>query len=496
MTSRKDRALPLVFLVIAIAACRSPAPAGPPTSAVATRSPIATSTVRPLATADLSRFPLYWFAPLPPMPTGPGRTFTGSDDFMDLFSPEAEWQATSAGLDVFKLYGEWVAYHASDAQLARAVAEIRRRGLALAVEAGPLDATVDCGQGVESFAGLDEGRRIAQRILDAGGTLDFIALDEPYFFAHVYDGPNACHWPVGKIAADVAAFIDVMRGYFPGVIVGDTEPLAGAAGAAAYQDWLETYRAVNGSDPAFLQMDIDWSRPRWPEEVLAIETFGEGFGVPIGIIYNGNPQDPDDEAWVSIAGERVKRYELETGGTPEHVLFQSWNDKPDHALPESEPFSFTGFVRTYLSDRASLGFATTGVNANLALHKSTRVSSVWEGYGGSGAVDGDPGTLWNSGGGPPQWIEIDLGEAFDVAEIGMLTSQSPAGGTTHRVYGKGPGTGGAFELLGEVSGQTDDSQSLQIVGQPYWPGIQVIRVETVNSPSWVAWREIEVYRAQ
>lgn len=164
MTSRRARALPLVFLVIAIAACRSPAPAGPPTSAVATRSPIATSTVRPLATADLSRFPLYWFAPLPPMPTGPGRTFTGSDDFMDLFSPEAEWQATSAGLDVFKLYGEWVAYHASDAQLARAVAEIRRRGLALAVEAGPLDATVDCGQGVESFAGLDEGRRIAQRI--------------------------------------------------------------------------------------------------------------------------------------------------------------------------------------------------------------------------------------------------------------------------------------------------------------------------------------------
>jgi hypothetical protein len=171
------------------------------------------------------------------------------------------------------------------------------------------------------------------------------------------------------------------------------------------------------------------------------------------------------------------------------------NDKPDHALPESEPFSFTGFVRTYLSDRASLSFATTGVNANLALDMSTRVSSVWEGYGGSGAVHGDPGTLWNSGGGPPQWIEIDLGEAFDVAEIRMLTSQSPAGGTMHRVYGKGAGTGGAFELLAKVSGQTDDSQSLQIVGQPTWPGIQVIRVETVNSPSWVAWREIQVYQA-
>jgi hypothetical protein len=77
----------------------------------------------------------------------------------------------------------------------------------------------------------------------------------------------------------------------------------------------------------------------------------------------------------------------------------------------------------------------------------------------------------------------------------MLTSQSPAGGTMHRVYGKGPGTGGAFELLSKVSGQTDDSQSLQIVGQRTWPGLQVMRVEMVNSPSWVGWREIQVYQA-
>jgi hypothetical protein len=483
------------FLVCAAAACQTAASPTARPDATASKVPLASSTAPPQPTADLAGLPLYWFAPLPPMPTGPGRMFTGSNDFMDLFSPEAEWQATSAGLHVFKLYGEWVAYHASDAQLARAVAEIRRRGLALAIEAGPLDATAECGQGVESFAGVEEGRHLAQRILDAGGTLDFIALDEPYFFAHVYDGPNACHWPVEKIAADVAAYIGVMRGYFPDVRVGDTEPLAGAAGAAAYQDWLDSYREVNGSDPAFLHMDIDWSRPGWPEEVLAIDSFGERFGVPIGIIYNGNPQDPDDEAWVSIAGERVKRYELDAGGTPEHVLFQSWNDKPDRALPESEPTTFTGFVLTYLTDRAALGFATTGENANLALHKPTDVSSVWEGYAGFGAVDGDPGTLWNAGGGPPQWIEIDLGEPIDVTEIRLLTSQSPAGQTVHRVYGKGPATDGVFALLAELNGPTDDSQSLVVAASPTWIGIQVLRVETVVSPSWVAWREIEVHRA-
>lgn len=114
---------------------------------------------------------LTWFAPLPPMPTDAGRPFTGSDDFMDLFSPDAPWGEAASGLQVFKLYGEWVAYHATPDQLRTAVEAIRNRGLALAVEAGPLDPPPECGNGIEGYAGTDEGALIANRILDAGGQI-------------------------------------------------------------------------------------------------------------------------------------------------------------------------------------------------------------------------------------------------------------------------------------------------------------------------------------
>jgi hypothetical protein len=37
------------------------------------------------------------------MPTGPGREFTGSDDFLNLFDPGFPWSAAATHVHVFKL---------------------------------------------------------------------------------------------------------------------------------------------------------------------------------------------------------------------------------------------------------------------------------------------------------------------------------------------------------------------------------------------------------
>lgn len=489
------------LLVFALA-CGAPAPTtappapSPTSTASASPSPEPTQAPTEAPLPDLSPRPLAWFAPLPPMPTGPGRMFTGSDDFLDLFAPDAPWSATRGHLHVFKLYGEWVAYHASDAELRTAVEAIRRMGLALAVEAGPLDPPPECGQGIEGFAGTDEGRLIANRVLNAGGRIDLIALDEPLFFGSIEDGPNHCRWDPAKVAAEVGEYIEVVRGYFPEIVVGDTEPLAGASTVKDYTAWLETFRQVNGYDLAFLHMDIDWGRPTWPAEVRQIEVFGRGFGVPVGIIYNGNFNDPSDEAWLSIAGERVRRYEDQAGGRPEHVVFQSWHDKPDRALPESDPYTFTGFLRAYFEERDSLGIRREGAGANLAYQKTARVSSAFGGQIGAYAVDGDVATAWNSGGFPLQWIQVDLGRSYDIAEIRMTVEQSPPGPTIHVVYGQGEGTGGAFDQLHIFSGTTASFDVLVFTPPEPARGIRTVRIETTTTPSWVGWREIEIIAAE
>jgi len=463
-----------------------------------TSTPIATSTptsIPPTAThtaiprpIDLTNRPLYWFAPLPPQIDA----YNGSDDFMDLFLSDAPWEQTANYIQVFKLYGGWAARDSTDAQLRQAIQAIRQRGLALAVELGPLNPTDECGLFIEGFAG-EEGVETVRRIKAAGGDLNLIAFDEPYYYGHFYDGEQACNWTAEKIAQDIDSFIQRVRLEFPDLIIGDIEPLTGAADAQAYNDWLDTFRAVNGYDLAFLHLDIDWSDTRWPQKVKVIEEYGQQTGVPIGVIYTGNFQDETDEAWLSIAGERVKRYELESAGNLDHVIFQSWNDKPDRALPESEPFTFTGFIKTYFEDKSALGFQLQS-NTNVALKRSVRVSRLIEGYGGESAVDGDPGTSWSSGDDAPQWIEIDLGEAYDIRQVRLLPSQYPAGATVHRLRGRGPGTGGTFIDLYVFEGETEDSKWLAHTPPEPWSGIQVIRIESAASPSWIAWREIEILR--
>ncbi|HUG95819.1 MAG TPA: discoidin domain-containing protein [Pleomorphomonadaceae bacterium] len=475
----------LVLLAVVLAACAEPPTTSPSPSGTPSWSPPpASASPTPVATPpDLSARPLIWFAPLPPL-----FSFTGSEDFIDLFETDADWQLAASRIGVFKLYGGWVVNEATDQELRTVVHEIARRGMVLAVEMGPLDPSATCGSGVESFAGIDEGLRISRRIQQAGGTIQIIAMDEPYYYAHLYSGPNACHWPLDRVATAVVGFRDAMRAEWPGIILGDIEPMPAPVSPDGLAAWLDAYEAAGGEPLPFLHMDMDWARSNWPALGVAVENAGSSRGVPIGIIYNGGAAT-SDALWLAMAGRRVIAYEADAGGRPDHVIFQSWMDKPDHVLPESDPATFTSLVNRYFDDRASLGelAADTG---NLALEKPATASSAYGDATADRTVDGDADTLWNAGGFAPAWIEIDLGSAQPVAAIRLLVQQTPSGTTHHRVT-CAPAPDMAATLLSDVVGETASLQVLTVTLDPA-VSCRIIRIETVSSPSWVAWREIEV----
>jgi hypothetical protein len=49
-----------------------------------------------------------------------------------------------------------------------------------------------------------------------------------------------------------------------------------------------------------------------------------------------------------------------------------------------------------------------------------------------------------------------------------------------------------YWLLHEFQDYTYDSQYLEYAPSSPWQGIRFVRVETISSPSWVSWREIEI----
>jgi hypothetical protein len=280
-----------------------------------------------------------------------------------------------------------------------------------------------------------------------------------------------------------------MRSRFPDVVVGDIEPTPEPVQTSTLEHWLTTFKEVNGYDLDFLHLDVDWTRSEWPTMVDALVEHGNSVGVPIGMIYIGNAQDPNDRVDIEVMGERVLRLEDEAGVHPDHVIFQSWVNHPDHVLPESEPYTFTWFIDAYYEDRSLLGFSDDG--SNLALNKEATASRSEAGRGPEFAVDGDPGTHWSAGDFPTQWIQIDLEGPIEVARIELIVTQYPDGDTAHRILGS-PAGSNSFVELGVLAGSTHDGQLLALENDGSWPALDTIRVETTKSPSWVAWAEIQV----
>ena len=107
------------------------------------------------------------------------------------------------------------------------------------------------------------------------------------------------------------------------------------------------------------------------------------------------------------------------------------------------------------------------------------------------AVDGNLETQWSAGSHPPQWIEVDLQTASSVQKINLVVDQDPDGQTRHQIWGKGENAQDPYQLLHEFNEDTKIGQVLEHTFAVPWIG-RFIKVETVESPSWVSWREIEI----
>ncbi|HEX9384677.1 MAG TPA: discoidin domain-containing protein [Anaerolineales bacterium] len=131
-------------------------------------------------------------------------------------------------------------------------------------------------------------------------------------------------------------------------------------------------------------------------------------------------------------------------------------------------------------------------NDNLAYGKPVTASRSLPEQPPENAVDDNVGTQWIAGEGAVQWIQVDLQGSYRITEIRLLVAQYPAGNTTQRVQVRSS-SGDDYETVHEFQSSTNDNDWL--VFRPELPleNVIQIRIQTILSPSWVAWKEIQVY---
>jgi hypothetical protein len=365
-------------------------------------------------------------------------------------------------------------------------------GLGLAVETSPLFPTDACGrdgQGnlVEGFAG-DQARDTMENLRKGGATVDLITLDEPWYYAHHYDGPGACHWDVDQIAQGVADFIRVVRESFPNVVVGDIEPTPPPVSADGLGEWIDAWTRAVGEPPAFLHLDVDVGRANWTDLVGGIGAESHARDVPFGVIAIGDSSATSDLEWLQAGGARLSRLRFLAGVEPDHLIFQSWHDRPDRALPESDPTTYTGWLLEYLRDPQSE--AAIGP-LNLALTATVTASSATPQSPASNVNDASP-AHWNAAGEAPQYVHLALDQPGTIRRFVLVVAQDPAGASVHELWVRK--VGGKLQRVHVFDGVTKEGDVL--VYEPAEPlaDVDLVRVVTTKLAGglWPAWHEIEL----
>lgn len=131
------------------------------------------------------------------------------------------------------------------------------------------------------------------------------------------------------------------------------------------------------------------------------------------------------------------------------------------------------------------------VVARLLSISSAYASASYPGFPALHAVDRNYwSTSWNAGNAGAAWIELDLGGVKNIDSLRLTPSQSPNGNVTHYIYAGNSPT--PTTLIAIVSGLGRDLEPF-VANMGLYPA-RYVRVYTPSGhPSWVAWRELEVY---
>ena len=275
---------------------------------------------------------------------GPGGHLPGAPDYIATFEPGAPWARAAAIINVFKVSTNFLA-HAPDQAVSTLLEGLRQRHIALAMEGLMLQARPSCGRGVEGYTGPEAISRISARVRNLGGRISYLAMDEPVYFGHTKTGPGMCNDSLASLAAQIAPKIRVLQAAFPGMIVGDIEPLTNETvdSLSTILAFAKAFAQETGIRLSFVHADVGWHSDYQPQ-LAAWRGALHGAGIRMGVICHGDPNLDSDQVWANQAIERSRAVLDDPSERPDDVVFQSWMPRPTYMLPDDRFGTMTSIV--------------------------------------------------------------------------------------------------------------------------------------------------------
>jgi hypothetical protein len=245
----------------------------------------------------------------------------------------------------------------SDADLAKVAARLKEKHVALGIEmlAQADDDPAGCGVGVEGYYAPYMVANIAAKLKRTGAEPSYIAMDEPLYFGHYYNGKNACHSSIDNVVDRVAKNLHQYLKVFPNVVIGDGEPFPAITDQPNWKDdykhWIGAFHAKVGKELAFTNVDINWGVKNWPASATAFEHFAKNVRMPMGIIYNAPPPSASttNHGWLDEAVHNFNYIENTLHIVPDWAVFSSWDKYPGQALTDENGLGEDYVLKQYLN---------------------------------------------------------------------------------------------------------------------------------------------------
>jgi hypothetical protein len=165
--------------------------------------------------------------------------------------------------------------------------------------------------------------------------------------------------------------------------------------------------------------------------------------------------------------------------------------------------SFRSFsCAAILSLIALPALAIPTVAANLP-SASYSASQTWAGsaekaFNGPGLINGQYGEYgWNSGTSGWQWIQVDLGQPFQIHEVNFVTAQQPHGTTYHNVYVSQSPIGHNWSALTPVASRSGFTTDVELLSLSFAPTSgRYVEILANGGPSWTALAAVRVQAVQ
>jgi len=316
--------------------------------------------------------PRVWFAP-----------DQAATDIFNLFNSAFTWPIGSKRINVLKVSQGFV-IGSSNYDLTRMLRFLRQNNIYFAMEFGPLIANgIICGNNgsynVESYSGPVPATYFSTLIQSLGGTIDYIAFDEPLYFGHYYNGILACLSSIDVVANQTAQTVAMFQSFFPNIVFGDMEPFdfLGADWPTIYPQWAKAYQAHVGKPFSFIHYDPLWPFINATNRLVA--PFVQSLNINYGILFDGIGYSylNTDGSWMFQAEQNIQNYFTNYSfPVPDQIIIQSFNANPTLITPETSPLALA-YLINYIYPYLGLSPATTStVNQISSVHISSGYTNI------------------------------------------------------------------------------------------------------------------------